>query len=460
MAASGSDGGAPGAGFVWGVSASAPQIEGSVNGRGPSIWDAYAAVPGAVRDGSTLDPATDHVRRYREDVRLLSELGVGAYRFSIAWPRVMPAGKGKLEPSGVDFYLRLIDALLAAGIEPWVCLYHWDLPLALQERGGWPERDTAWYFADYVERMAEALGSSVGRYFVMNEPNVHAVLGHIAGVHAPGGTDLPSGLAALHHLNLATGLGLGRLRSLGTDTRCGTILSLQGFAPATDSDEDRAVADFADAAFNRAFLEPLLKGEYPPQLAALLEAYVRDGDLAVCCQPIDMLGVNHYTRTWVAADPTAAVGLRVAPPPPGSRVTAMGWEVAPDELRRVLLRLKDEYGNPPTFVTENGAAYSDARRTPGGQVDDAERESYLRAYLKAACRARTEGCDLRGYFVWTLVDNFEWADGFSHRFGLVELAPDSLERVPKRSYYAYQRIVAAGDLALAAAQHDGEEEPA
>lgn len=446
--------------FVWGVSASAPQTEGAVHARGASIWDAFAAAPGRIRDGSTLDPATDHLRRYAEDVRLLQELGVGAYRFSIAWPRVMPTGKGKLAARGVDFYLRLIDELHAAGVEPWVCLYHWDLPLALQERGGWLERDTAWYFADYVERVASALGSSVRRFFVMNEPNVHAVLGHIAGVHAPGLTDLASGLAAIHHLNLGTGMGIERLRAGSPGAAIGTILNLQSFAAATDSDDDVAVAEFADAAFNRAFLDPLFKGEYPVQLAGLVGANVLGDDLAACRQPVDMLGVNHYTRSRVAADPASAVGLRIVPAPRGAAVTAMGWEVAPAELTRNLVRLRDEYGNPPTFVTENGAAFGDARRTAAGQVDDADRVRYLRAYLGAAAEARAVGCDLRGYFVWTLVDNFEWADGFSRRFGLVELVEGSLERAPKRSYHAYRRIVAAGDLALAAAEQDGEDDPA
>ncbi len=442
---------------MWGVSTSAFQIEGAAaeGGKGPSIWDAFASLPDNIADGTDARVATDHLNRFREDVRLLADLGIGAYRFSVSWPRVMPSGKGRLEQRGVDFYLRLIEALCAAGVEPWVCLYHWDLPLALQERGGWPRRDTALYYADYVERMAHALGSSVGRYFAMNEPNVHALLGHVAGIHAPGLRDLGAGLAAVHHLNLATGLGIERLRAERPEAQLGTILNLQGFAPAKDGEEHEAAAEFADVAFNRAFLDPLLNGHYPEPLAGMLEAHVEGGDLDVCRAPIDMLGVNHYTRLWVVADESSPAGVRLVDPPAGSPVTAMGWEVAPAALTEVLTRLRRDYGNPPVCLTENGAAYADTRRSADGALEDLGRGRYLRSYLAAAAEAWREGCDLRGYFVWTLVDNFEWADGFSRRFGLVELVPGTLERVPKRSYYDYQSIVRSGAWPVAPGDHDG-----
>lgn len=431
------------------MSTSAYQIEGAAaeDGKGESIWDAFTSVPGRVADGSSGRVATDHYHRYLEDVELLAGLGVDAYRFSIAWTRVMPDGKGRLEPRGVDFYLRLVDALHGAGIEPWVCLYHWDLPQSLQLRGGWTNRDTVHYFADYVERVAAAFGSAVERYFVMNEPNVHAVLGHFAGMHAPGLADLPRGLAAVHHLNLATGLASERLRSVRPLAKVGTILNLQGFQAARAGEQHEAAALFADAAYNRAFLDPLFLGRYPEPLAGLLEPLIDSGDLAVCLAPIDMLGVNHYTRVWVEADAAAPVGLRVVgPPDPDAEVTAMGWEVAPAALSDMLGRLRRDYGNPPVYLTENGAAYADERRGAGGRIEDLDRSRYLRAYLAAAAGARAEGSDLRGYFVWTLVDNFEWSDGYRRRFGLVEMRPGSLQRVPKRSYFDYQAIVREGDL--------------
>lgn len=439
--------------FVWGVSTSAYQIEGAsaMGGKGESIWDAFTRSGGRGRivDGSNGDAATDHYHRYPEDVRLLSDLGVAAYRFSIAWSRVMPDGKGRVEPRGVDFYLRLIESLHRAGIEPWVCLYHWDLPQALQERGGWPERDTAMYFADYVERVVSALGTSVEHYFVMNEPNVHALLGHVAGVHAPGIADLPAGLAALHHLNLGTGLGIERIRSVSALAKVGTIFNLQSFMPARRGEEHEAAAAFADVAYNRAVLDPLFRGSYPAPIAGLLESSLRDGDLVTCQTRVDMLGVNHYTRVWVEADPAASVGLRVVDPPEPAEVTAMGWEVVPGALFEMLMRLKQEYGNPPIYLTENGAAFGDRSRAADGSIDDSDRSRYLGAYLAAAAEARASGCDLRGYFVWTLVDNFEWADGYRRRFGLVELVPGTLARVPKRSYFDFQSIVRSGRL-----QHD------
>ncbi len=443
--------------FVWGVSTSAYQIEGAYadDGKGPSIWDEFTSRPGRVADGSDGRVATDHLRRSGEDVRLIADLGVDAYRFSVSWPRVMPSGRGRLEQRGVDFYLRLIDALLEVGVEPWVCLYHWDLPLALQERGGWAKRDTALYYADYAERIAHALGSGVKRYFTMNEPNVHALLGHVAGVHAPGVRDLMAGLAAVHHLNLATGFGVERVRSVAPRVPVGTILNLQGFSPAREGEEHEAAAAFADVAFNRAFLDPLFRASYPEPVGGLLEAFVESGDLDVCRAPIDMLGVNHYTRLWVLADASAPAGVELVAPPPGSRTTAMGWEVAPEGLVGMLLRLKEEYGNPPVYVTENGAAYADSQRSSDGTVDDLARVRYLRSYLAAAAEAWRAGCDLRGYFVWTLVDNFEWADGFSRRFGLVELVPGTLERRPKRSYRDFQSIVRSGAWPVAPSELDG-----
>lgn len=431
------------AGFVWGVSTSAYQVEGAPGegGKGESIWDRFVHQAGHVKDGSTGDVATGHYQRYEEDVELLAGLGVDAYRLSISWPRLMPSGRGRLAAAGFDFYDRLLDRLVAAGIQPWVCLYHWDLPQALQENGGWTERDTAYWFADYAQVVAERFGDRVPSFLMLNEPNVHALLGHMAGVHAPGLSGLADYLAAVHHQNLAVAEGLLRLRELGS-WQLGTIVNLQPIEPASESEDDVAAAGLADEAYNRASLDPLLLGSYPPHLAPLMEVVARDGDERLLRQPIDFLGVNHYTVQRVAAG-DGPIGLEVVSAPAGAETTAMGWQVAPEALLRQLEEVRDRYGNPPVFITENGAAYPDPAPR-GGRVADPERVAYLRRYLLAVQQALAAGCDVRGYFVWTLVDNFEWADGFSSRFGLVHLDRQSLARTPKDSYRFFQEVVATG----------------
>lgn len=435
--------------FTWGVSTSAFQIEGAVTegGRGESVWDRFTSRRGVIADGSDASIATDHYHRLAEDLDLLSELGVGAYRFSASWSRLAPTGRGRYLADGWAFYDRIIDGLLQRGIEPWLCLYHWDLPQALQERGGWANRDTALYFADHVERVAEHVADRVGHFFMLNEPNVHAVLGHLLGLHAPGSADLATFLAAVHHQNLATGLAAQRARSIASSAQLGTILNLQPVAAAAEGEEHDAAAALVDAAYNRANLDPLLKGSYPDVIVDLLDAYVQAGDLDDIATPLDVLGVNHYTRLYVTADPAGPAGLALAAPPAGRAVTAMGWEVAPGALRQQLLRLRDEYGNPPVVVTENGAAFADTVRSARtARVLDRDRASYLVAYLRELSLALSEGCDVRGYFVWTLVDNFEWAGGYQQRFGLVELERASLARRPKLSFDLYQEIVATGSL--------------
>lgn len=428
--------------FAWGVSTAAYQIEGAATdgGKGESIWDRFAHTPGRVIDGSTGDVATDHVRRYREDVALLAELGVTAYRFSVSWPRVQPHGRGRGAPAGWAFYDRLVDALLERGIEPWVCLYHWDLPQALQDVGGWTRRDIAATFADYAERVADRLGDRVTTFLMLNEPNVHAVLGHLVGEHAPGLAGLAPFFAALHHQNLATGEALQRLRAMRAAWRLGTIVNLQPIVAAEDGEEHEAAAALADAAFHRASLDPLLLGSYPEVLTPFLAPLLQDGDVATVHQPIDLLGVNHYTRQYVRADDASPTGLALAEPPPNAERTAMGWEVAPEAFTAQLIELKERYGNPPVVVTENGTAYPDPAPRDG-RVDDPDRIRYLHRYLRALADARAAGCDVRGYFVWTLVDNFEWAHGFRHRFGLVHLDRATQARTPKRSFDAYRDVV-------------------
>lgn len=427
-------------GFVWGVSTSAFQIEGgtTAGGRGESIWDRFARQAGRVAGEASGEVATDHYHRFPEDVALLAELGVGAYRFSLSWPRLLPTGRGARAAEGFDFYDRLLDELLAARIRPWVCLYHWDLPQALQELGGWSNRDLPLWFADYAEAAAERFGDRVEAFFMLNEPNVHALLGHLAGVHAPGITDLSRYLAAIHHQNLAVGDGIRRLREMG-EWQLGTIVSLQGIEPASPCEDDLAAAALAEEAFHRASLEPLLLGSYPEAVAGLMEPLVQSGDLERAAQPIDLLGVNHYTVQRVAAG-EGPIGIRIGAPVEGEERTAMGWPVAPEALTSRLVELKERYGEVALVVTENGAAFPDPPPA-GGRVSDPQRVSYLRRYLAAVAAALEAGCDVRGYFVWTLVDNFEWAEGYTKRFGIVHLDAETLERTPKESFDFYRQVV-------------------
>ena len=436
--------------FIWGVSTSAFQIEGAatVGGRGESIWDRFTARKGVIADGSDASVATDHFRRFEEDLDLLGELGVGAYRFSTSWSRLAPTGKGQYRSEGWTFYDRVIDGLLARGVEPWLCLYHWDLPQALQERGGWANRDTAHYFADHAARVAERVADRVKHLFMLNEPNVHAALGHLLGIHAPGVADFGSFLAAVHHQNLATGLGAQRVREVDGTLKVGTIVNLQPVTAAVPGEDHEAAAALVDAAYNRASLDPLLRGAYPEPIADLLEPYLQPGDLRTVQARLDLLGVNHYTRLYVKADPDGPAGLALAPAPAGSDTTAMGWEVDPGALGEVLRTLRNDYGNPPVVVTENGAAFGDGVREgrAARRVADRDRAAYLTAYLRELGSAIEAGCDVRGYFVWTLVDNFEWSSGYRHRFGLVELDRETLARRPKLSFDVYREIVATGSL--------------
>ncbi len=429
-------------GFQWGVSTSAYQVEGAAHesGKGASIWDVFSHRAGRIADGTTGDVATDHLRRMDEDLDLLAELGVGVYRFSTAWTRLQPDGRGRLRSAGSDVYDRLVDGLLERGIEPWPCLYHWDLPQALQERGGWASRDTADHFAEYAAAVAERLGDRVRTFLLLNEPNVHALLGHLLGIHAPGESDVATYAAALHHQNLATGLALARLRDLNGGWTLGTVLNLQPVVAGADGEEHAQAARLFDAVWNRACLDPLLRGSYPDAAAPFLDPVQRAGDLALIAQPIDLLGVNFYTRMRVRASASSLVGMEMAPAPPDAELTAMGWEVAPEALTAQLLELKEAYGNPAVVVAENGAAYEDPPAR-NGRVDDPRRCSYLVRHVSAVAEAIDAGCDVRGYLAWTLVDNFEWSEGFGRRFGLVHLDLDTLRRTPKASFELYRDVI-------------------
>jgi beta-glucosidase len=444
------------AGFVWGVSTSAYQIEGAVDedGRGVSIWDTFTHTPGKIDGGSTGDVACDHYHRWGKDVDLMAELGVNAYRFSIAWPRLFPTGREPLERRGLAHYDRLIDALLERGIEPLVTLYHWDLPQALQDRGGWGERDTAQRFAEYATIVATELGDAVSQWITHNEPWVVAFLGHAYGTKAPGGRHWPTALRASHHLLLSHGLALQALRAtLGELAEVGIALNQFPIHPAGPGEHDRDAARRMDGHLNRWFLDPLLRGSYPADMVACYEALygppesIRDGDLEIIRRPIDFLGVNYYNPQRIAAAPTdLPLQARQVPAPPPT--TAMGWEVDPAGLHDVLLRLRRDYGPLPVYITENGASFDDPPAT-NGSVDDPERTAYLQGHLAALARAVADGADVRRYCVWSLLDNFEWEEGYDKRFGIVHVDFQTQARVPKRSALWYRdfivRVRAGGD---------------
>ncbi len=434
-------------GFAWGAATASYQIEGAVaeGGRGPSIWDTFSHTPGAVTGGHTGNVADDHYHRYQQDVALLAELGASHYRFSIAWPRLQPEGRGKLNPAGVDFYSRLVEALLGAGIEPWVTLYHWDLPQALEDAGGWPHRDTASRFADYAAAIHERLSDRVRHWTTLNEPWCSAMLGYAAGVHAPGRTEPAAALRAVHHLLLGHGLALQALRAQDARSTLGITLNLFPVDAASDAAADVDAARRVDGLANRLFLDPLLRGRYP---ADVLEdvggvgdrAHLRDGDEATIATPFDVLGVNYYFRHVVRA---GGAGRPGGPSPwvgsgdvefvsRGLERTAMGWEVDPQGLYDVLVRVHRDYGPLPLYITENGAAFAD-EPGPDGAVSDPARVRYLDGHFRAAHRAIADGVDLRGYFVWSLLDNFEWAQGYTKRFGLYYVDYPTQRRIPKDS---------------------------
>ncbi|HEX2418417.1 MAG TPA: GH1 family beta-glucosidase [Micromonosporaceae bacterium] len=454
-------------GFLWGAATAAYQIEGSasVDGRGPSIWDTFSHTPGKVLGGDTGDVAADHYRRYRDDVALMAGLGLKAYRFSISWSRVQPDGQGPANQAGLDFYRRLADELLEHGIRPWPTLYHWDLPQALEDAGGWLNRDTALRFADYAALMCQALGDRLDSWTTLNEPWCSAFLGYASGEHAPGLQDPAGSIRAAHHLLLGHGLAVRALRAAGA-REVGVTVNLYPVDPASSSEADTDAARRIDGLQNRIFLDPLLLGRYPDDVLADLASvsdfgHVRDGDLTAISAPLDLLGVNYYSRHVVAApDGQAAPGGHSprgggASPYPGSDgvrflsreypVTAMGWEIDAPGLAETLVRLHREYPVPSLYVTENGAAFHDPLPV-GDEVADPERVSYIDAHLRACHQAIESGVPLRGYFVWSLMDNFEWAWGYSRRFGVVYVDYPTQRRVPKQSASWYAGVIRRNGL--------------
>ena len=438
--------------FRWGVATAAYQIEGSVDvdGRGASIWDDFCRTPFTIERGETGDIACDSYRRWPDDLALLQELGVTSYRFSIAWPRVMPTGSGAVNEAGLAYYERMVDDLLAAGIHPFPTLYHWDLPSALQHTGGWTSRDTAYRFADYAAVVADRLGDRVTDWTTLNEPYCSAWIGHLEGKMAPGVRDLRSAVRASHHLLLGHGLAASAVRSAAAITpSVGIVLILTPCEPAADTDADRAAAVRADGHANRWFLDPLHGRGYPADMVDLygVDVPVEDGDLATIAAPLDFLGVNYYFRSVVADDPTVATLHFRQQPVDGAQTTEMGWEVWPRGLEEVLVRVADEYRPRRVLVTENGVAFDD-RADADSYVDDPERAEYLRTHLAAVERAAQRGVPVHGYYCWSLMDNFEWAIGFRPRFGLARTDYATQRRVLKRSGTVYRDLIRAHTAAI------------
>ncbi len=434
--------------FVFGVSTSAYQIEGSAmsGGRGTSIWDRFCRLDGAVRNGDTGDVACDHYRRYETDLDLLVQLGVGAYRFSVAWPRVLPTGRGQLNTVGLDFYDRLVDELLERHIQPWLCLYHWDLPQDLQDLGGWRNRDIIHWFTDYAGKVSARLGDRCRHIALFNEPNIAAILGYSIGIHAPGIRDRRQSAAALHHFNLATTMAAAALRTLRPETEIGTILALNDVQPARDEPEDLQAAQRVRDYWYDSVLDPILGRGYPSSLETEVEPFIADDDLvALSTTDLAFLGVNYYTTERAKNAPERhPMQARRTRPRADEETTAMGWRVQPEGLRNVLSRVSEKAPELGLFVTENGAAYSDS--VMRGAIHDRERIHFLRRHVAAALEAKDRGVDLRGYFAWTLLDNFEWAEGYSKRFGLVHVDLVTQKRTPKSSFQWYRELIEHREL--------------
>ena len=450
--------------FRWGVATAAYQIEGAVmeDGRGPSIWDTFSHTPGRVLAGDTGDVADDHYHRWPEDLDLMVELGIDAYRFSIAWPRIQPHGSGPVNHAGLDHYQRLVEGMLERNITPIVTLYHWDLPQALEDAGGWPHRDTAYRFAEYAHKVAEVLGDRIPLWGTSNEPWCAAFLGYASGVHAPGRTEPAAALAAAHHLNLAHGLATQALRSvLPSDAQTTLALNLHLVRAATDDEADVAAAQQVDDVGNGIFLGPLFDGAYPPNLIQRLEGvtawgFVRDGDEEVCHAPPDVLGINYYTPTLVRrrrgsgdAEVSHAHGESTASPfvgcedvaflqPPGE-TTTMGWAIDASGLEELLLAVHARLPGTPLMITENGAAFDD--RVEDGRVRDRARIDYLAGHIAAVGRALERGVDVRGYLLWSMLDNFEWAFGYARRFGITHVDYATQARTRKDSAYWYRDLI-------------------
>lgn len=440
--------------FIFGAATSAFQIEGAVNedGRGPSIWDAFTAKKGRIRSDHNAVTACDHYHRFQTDVELMQRLQLQAYRFSVAWPRIMPNGTGQVNKAGLDFYSRLTDSLLEAGIEPYVTLFHWDMPLAIyQKNGGFISRDTCDYFADYVEVVVNALGDRVKNWITLNEPFEHACFGHLLGNHAPGHHRMGHFLKAMHHQLLAHGKAVERIRGISSDSKAGITLSLTPILPASESPKDQWAAQFGNQLLNHITLSALYKGCYPDELQKRLRWFwpkVEEGDMALIGTPSDFVGVNHYNceyashrwyipflQSWISGANAAESEYDRD----GKRYTAMGWEVNPWGMYEVLRMLREDYGNPTVYITENGAAFEDT--LVDGEVNDEKRIEYFQSYFSEVANACKAGSNISGYFAWSLLDNFEWAEGYEKRFGLIHVDYETQKRTIKDSALWYSWLI-------------------
>ncbi len=427
--------------FVWGAATAAYQIEGAHNldGKGESIWDRFSHTPGKICDGTTGDVACNHYHLYKSDVRLMRNMGLMAYRFSVAWTRIFPQGRGSLNKRGLDFYDRLVDSLLEANVEPYVTLFHWDLPQTLQTEGGWHNRNTSIAFADYAEVVVERLKDRVSNWITLNEPFIHWSLGHVYGLHAPGETQMFKSFEVIHHLMLAHGLGLERIRTLSPSAKVGIANALSPVYPATPDDEP--IVERARDIMLRLYCDPIFKGTYPSFPNTLMKIFahnVKRGDMDIIKKPIDFLGINHYTPTRVKRTRMPIPGFAPVEPK-GIPLTDMGWEVDASAFYDLLTWVRKEYNNPTILITENGSAYPD--RVENGHVHDPQRIAYFKDYLAAMHKAMNEGSDVRGYFVWTLLDNFEWAFGNTTRFGLHYTQYETQERILKDSGRWYAELI-------------------
>ena len=446
-------------GFFWGTATAAYQIEGAWNedGKGESIWDRFAHTPGKIKSGDTGDLACDSYRRWREDIALMRAMNLNSYRFSISWPRILPSGSGAVNSKGIDYYNRLVDALLKAHIRPFVTLYHWDLPQALENAGGWTNRDTASRFADYVRLVAQALGDRVSDWMLFNEPAAFVDLGYLDGTHAPGRKSLLDFLRATHVVNLAQGAGFRALKSARPSSRVGTAFSMSACEPASDSDEDKLAAERAHAITNTWFLEPALRGRYPEALTFLPETAMRikSGDMDQARAALDFIGINLYYRTIASAPGTMERAahaqdwlfpVKMEAGQQGPK-TDFNWEVWPKSLYDMVLRITRDYNRPVIEITESGCAYNDGPDA-SGVIHDSRRVAYHREYLAALARSIADGADVRGYHAWSLLDNFEWAEGFSQRFGLSYVDFKTQKRTIKDSGRWYAKVAAENRVGL------------
>lgn len=440
--------------FLWGVSTSAYQIEGAWNedGKGESIWDRYVHQPDHILHADTGNVACDHYHRMPQDVALLKELGIPCYRFSISWTRILPEGRGPINPKGLAFYDRLTDSLLAAGIQPKAALYHWDLPQALQDSGGWPNREVTDRFADYAQIVFDKLADRIKWWVTHNEPWVIAFLGYAHGIHAPGICDYSQAYQAVHHLLLAHGKAVQVFRQGGHKGQIGLILNLNEVLPASNNAADLAATQRVHDETHALFLDPIFKGAYPQRLFDFIGPHqpkIRSGDLELICQPLDFLGINYYSTDIISFDLHAGLNKARAIPysTPGWGQTEMGWGIHPEGIKQEVLYIKEKYSNLPIYITENGCAMPD-QPDENEFVADWNRIRYIQAHLQALHEAIQEGANVQGYFVWSILDNFEWALGYGPRFGLVRVNYETLKRTPKQSAYWYRDVIANNAITI------------